>query len=553
MGLWEKILQGLETVDSYTGVPVRVAADADEMLQTGNPKTSLYKGAASFGVSPKEAPTGKTLLEHAGLWDAVNSDLAKDFMASSLPGSSAMKFFSPSLYSKVKNAMPEVVAAAVEMPLDLTNLIPVGALAKRSGKFADFIGDMAQGSKKVLGSEVGAIDPKDLLKLLKPGSENVYDLEKARSISKGGPDLSKVDLDKMRAADEVEIINTTKSKDEILEDLAKGFMDDLKAAGPQPTDEELTLLDKLYEKVSSGVPLSPKEEMLITETAAKYGKNNYNDFDGLLEKHWELQQERGGEVTSLNVEKGPAKELPEAGELKDLVRANTGDEWVGGLRKGGIFKAEAGPLKGQEFTPTGKSRPGSEASGWDTQHEVKTRDGKSHWFNSSEIYWMRENDPHATPGNPFATAEALAEREKRLARIREEMAGHAARSKAEKAAEAERVKKTVVSLDGVNAADEQMAKELADLKAQNAEFAANPPKVYVDVIYKSPNGDIVGKGRVSSRQGLRNGEDKASQKYGAYVFAYDPKTGKRVYHGHPDWDRLPKKPNRKNPTKKGDK
>lgn len=441
MGVWDKILQGLETVDSYTGVPVRTAVD--ETLKTGKPGASLYKGMQSFGVSPKDAPTGKDILEHAGMWEALNSDLAKDFMASAVPGSSAVKF-SPSLYKGLKDAMPHVAAGAVEAPLDLTNLIPAAGMLKKAGNFSEVVGDLSAGARKVLASEVGAFDPKDLLKILRRGSDNVYDMEKARNL-KNPKDLSKVDLDKMRAAEEVEI-NSTKSKDEILEDLAQGFMDDLKNM-PQPTDEEMSVIQAAEKKISSGEMLSPEEESALFKMGQRLNvKNVWNPIDTILDEHEILkEQAKTGNVTSLNVEKGAAAELPEAGKLIDTVRENTGDKWVGGLRKGGIFKAKSGPLKDQEFTVTGRSKPGSEETGWNAVYEAKTKDGKSHWFNSSEMYWQQR--PDSDPYSMFASPEALAAQQERLKKIGEEMKAFSEREKLRKAAELERQKKAVVGVD----------------------------------------------------------------------------------------------------------
>lgn len=290
-------------------------------------------------------------------------------------------------------------------------------------------------TKEFIKDEEGVFKPEELLKILKSGEENVFDLKKARSMAGEPKGLLPG--------------QTGGSIGKYVKPLSKEELRDLdgwlrSANADLESGRNLTNTDKRY--LTEMRAAAPREKQAIIDQFLRRDASfNANESRQNLSMATQTPEDSGGLLTNLEVAKSTGKELPEAGDIKDLVRENTGDLWVGGLRKGGIFKAKAGPLKGQEFTVTGRTKDASEATGWNTGHEVKTKDGRSHWFNSSEIYWMEKPETDAT--SVFASAEALANREKRLARIREEMNIHKERAKAEKAAEAERIRKGLIGVD----------------------------------------------------------------------------------------------------------
>lgn len=359
--------------------------------------------------------------------------------------------------------------------------------------------DLIKAIKDKLDDDRGSFSTKELKGLLKPGQENVYDLKKAREVvgepkgllpGEGNAPVAKYtkpltaeesrDLDIWIKSAKAELdsgMNLTNTDKRYLNELRGGADKYRQKVIDQLLEKDASFNANTVTKTADGLDASRAKSvelakrftpgMKITdESGAVYevidnsnkgglimlrtpsGGVTHEYADDLLEfLDKEARKPEGGLVTNLNIEKkrGPRKELPESGELINTVREDTGENFVGGLRVGGISKAKAGPLKGQEFVPTGKTRPGTEASGWNKQYEVKTKDGKSHWFNNSEVYWMQRPDSDST--SVFASPGALAEKEKRLARIREDMKAHKEWSNQQKAADEERIKKGLIGVD----------------------------------------------------------------------------------------------------------
>lgn len=347
-------------------------------------------------------------------------------------------------------------------------------------------------TKEFIKDEEGAFKPEELLKILKPGEENVFDLKKARSMAgepkgllpgDGGAPVAKYRRP-LSKEERVDLLNWIESaynslrRGEKFKPVDEQYLREVFPVAPDYQKKYVKDLLEQIEKQKTG--LNSGEEVIKGITGVK-----------------EPEDAGKGLLTNLEVAKNTSKELPEAGDIRDLVRENTGDLWVGGLRKGGIFKAKAGPLKGQEFTVTGRTKEASEATGWNTGHEVKTKDGKSHWFNSSEIYWMEKPDTDST--SVFASAEALANKEKRLARIREEMNIHKEREKAAKAAEAERIKKGLIGVDFGGRGGKMPKAKVDDVWADYIpHFPKSGPKLnqkvsFGDSTYGSRQGKVVGR------------------------------------------------------------
>lgn len=182
---------------------------------------------------------------------------------------------------------------------------------------ADELGKTAKG---FIDDEEGKFSPEDLLNILKPGQENVFDLKKARGLV-GEP------------------------KRGLLE--PKGTVID-KASRSSTTDAEL--VKQFAEKVGRGEPLSAKEARRLFEISQMKNKvRGGGDPMGLsdeamsvLDKHDNISSKLDAEeiarssgavlppiekpespkglLTSLDVERGPVKELPEAGLLRPKAK-----------------------------------------------------------------------------------------------------------------------------------------------------------------------------------------------------------------------------------------
>lgn len=127
----ERLLSGLvetaQKVDSYTGAPIRAGIGA--IQEDRGAGGALKAFASQFGEDPSRAPTGQDIARRAGVSDTALSDVA------------------PSLYSdtgdewlKLKRgglADPTASGAAgfgIDLAADLTNVVPVGAIAKAAAK-----------------------------------------------------------------------------------------------------------------------------------------------------------------------------------------------------------------------------------------------------------------------------------------------------------------------------------------------------------------------------------------------------------------------------------
>lgn len=130
VGLLENVVAPVgRFVDRYTGAPTR--AGTEELIQGRGIGSALSRYGKQFGEDPELAPTGKKLAQEMGAGETS--------LSSKLPG----------LYSDTGNEWtklkrgglldPTASGAAglgLDMGLDVTNLIPVGAIVKGAGKLA---------------------------------------------------------------------------------------------------------------------------------------------------------------------------------------------------------------------------------------------------------------------------------------------------------------------------------------------------------------------------------------------------------------------------------
>lgn len=166
--LWGAVKNGVlsvgEFVDSYTGAPVR--AGVDKLLRTqkefGQPApgivNNIEEAAGAFahqmGRDPSEAPTGKEIAtKRLGLSD-------KEYlqMPGLIPGMSDPINFSPA----------GAAGLAMDVGLDLTNLIPAGTIAKGVGHAAEAVG---KGAVKGSVAALELVTPEFLQKAGKSGAD----------------------------------------------------------------------------------------------------------------------------------------------------------------------------------------------------------------------------------------------------------------------------------------------------------------------------------------------------------------------------------------------
>lgn len=126
----ESLLEGLidvaQTVDSYTGAPVRAGIGA---LQDDKGVGGALSAAASqFGQDPSSAPTGRQIARRAGVSDTALSDVLPSLYSDTGEGLPLKRggFFDPTASG--------AVGLGIEIGADLTNVIPVGAVAKGVAK-----------------------------------------------------------------------------------------------------------------------------------------------------------------------------------------------------------------------------------------------------------------------------------------------------------------------------------------------------------------------------------------------------------------------------------
>jgi hypothetical protein len=141
----ESLVDGLvsaaRTVDSYTGAPVRAGIGA---LQDGKGTIGALKAAGSqFGEDPESAPTGKDIRTKAGLdlgdksLDDVRIPGIDMTLGEIIKTHPAIKYHpvNRAVYGKLTEASPNDAAEfAIEAGADLTNIVPVGAIAKGVAK-----------------------------------------------------------------------------------------------------------------------------------------------------------------------------------------------------------------------------------------------------------------------------------------------------------------------------------------------------------------------------------------------------------------------------------
>lgn len=142
----QELLSGLvsaaETIDSYTGAPVRAGIGA---AQDGRGFGGALSAAASqFGEDPKTAPTGKQIRKKAGidLGDGTLDDVRVPGIDMSLGeiirSHPAIKFnpVNRAVYGKLTSDVSpnDVADFGIEAGADITNVVPVGAIMKGVAK-----------------------------------------------------------------------------------------------------------------------------------------------------------------------------------------------------------------------------------------------------------------------------------------------------------------------------------------------------------------------------------------------------------------------------------
>lgn len=236
------------------------------------------------------------------------------------------------------------VGAALSSPRTYKGLIDAGLLAGRQGrkvlkgaqgameglerggeKLGNVSRELLKGTKEFIKDEEGAFDPEALRKLLKPGTENTYDLKKARE-AVGEPKrglLDKIEgpadvadfIDPKIAKKEAERVARQSARDaKKLEDLEAQFAPGSSWSGPSGKKY------KVLDTEASDEGLFVKVEYLDTSG----GRN-----DGKLTTSWEkagdpkVFYDRAPDeaaVTSLDIEPQPKGLLPEKpGEVKGFT------------------------------------------------------------------------------------------------------------------------------------------------------------------------------------------------------------------------------------------
>lgn len=243
------------------------------------------------------------------------------------------------------------VGAAFSSPRTYKGLIDAGLLAGRQGrkvlkgaqgameglerggeKLGNVSRGLLKGTKEFIKDEEGAFDPEALRKLLKPGTENTYDLKKAREMV-GEPKRGL--LDKVEGPADVVPHETpwrtiTPSDREIAQRLgAKVFKE-----GKQLTEKELDFLAKTKNKIGGGRTENPElysfrdaieeaeqahfdlRRVEFEKERAAQNPGSYEDFKTTPAK----KEEPRGLLTSLDIEpeRGLLRDKP--GEVKGFVK-----------------------------------------------------------------------------------------------------------------------------------------------------------------------------------------------------------------------------------------
>lgn len=349
-------------------------------------------------------------------------------------------------------------------------------------------------AKDFIDDEEGKFSPEDLLNILKPNEENVFDLKKARGlvgepkrgllepkdnpVAKYRPPLSKEErgdllnwidsaYNSLRRGEKFKPVDEQYLREvlPVAPDYQKKYVKDLleqiekqKAGGAEEIARSMGGRPEIPGVKTPAGPHSVKQGDVLYRASNPDGgelrvleydptTDNYLVDGGIMGKSWRKSDELvaskppKGLLTSLDVERGPVTERPEAGGVKFFESPNVEpNPWNS---TGQIFKAKSGPIAGQEFTvlPVTKEvrRDG------DLLMEVRLKDGSIKQMTKDEIFWSMRPDTDST--NIFASTQTLADKEARIAKYGEQHKEFTQKQNVEKAAEAERAKKGLIGVD----------------------------------------------------------------------------------------------------------
>lgn len=465
----------LERLDALTTV-LRLTADAPPINPSGTAKTTgLLKTIWNNVEAPSPTPSGILGSAKKAIVGTVGDVKRQRGAARTFDELSGVE--TKGLLEKAgeKLVSPETRA--------LTRKMKKAAKAK-----ADELGKTA---KDFIDDEEGKFSPEDLLNILKPGQENVFDLKKARGlvgepkrgllepkdnpVAKYRPPLSReerADLlnwidsayDSLRRGEKFKPVDEQYLREvlPVAPDYQKKYVKDLlatiekqKVGGAEEIARSMGGRAEIPGVKTPAGPHNVKQGDTLYRASNPDGgelrvleydptTDNYLVSDG-LGKSWRKSDELvaskdagKGLLTSLDVERGPVTERPEAADVKFFESPSVEpNPWNS---TGQIFKGKSGPLAGQEFTvlPVTKEvrRDG------DLLMEVRLKDGSIKQMTKDEIFWSMR--PDTDPYGRFASPEALADQQKRLKEIGADMKR---RNSEMKAAEAERMKKGLIGVD----------------------------------------------------------------------------------------------------------
>lgn len=177
-------------------------------------------------------------------------------------------------------------------------------------------------AKDFIDDEEGNFSPEDLLNILKPNEENVFDLKKARGLV-GEP---KKGLLSDKPADVVPHETPWRTVTPTDKEIAQRLGEKVFKRGEQLTVEELDFLSRLKNKIGGGRSENP--ELYSFKDAIEEAEQKHF---GLRRKEFEAEQANKslpkptkespkGLLTSLDVERGPVTERPEAGRQIGEIR-----------------------------------------------------------------------------------------------------------------------------------------------------------------------------------------------------------------------------------------
>jgi hypothetical protein len=252
-GLLGRLAQVAERVDAYGGAPVRSAIGA---LQQGNNPISAF--GKQFGAPAAQAPTGKELVQKAGVPNTALSDVVPGLYSENGQG------LLPQKGGWLDPTASGVAGMGLDIATDPTLYLPVGAMAKGASK-ALGVEKLAAGAGKVAAKVAGTVSGVSP-ELVENYAKNAGAIDKM--IKQYGPDLA-------TAADDVRQKFTStiaKSKKElnsaIGETLARvdpekrisvtpilESLDKYKAKiNPNLHPEELEAIDGMISRISKAAP-----------------------------------------------------------------------------------------------------------------------------------------------------------------------------------------------------------------------------------------------------------------------------------------------------------